>query len=524
MPSSRQFEKLVDEAPDPSEILSTTNLSLDPVKWATQTRILNGKPMSFEDRLYLVQLMRDPARIKLIHKGRQTEISEWLVNDALMFAWKYPETSVMYISDIASHAYTFSNDRVRDNAINNSEVMQKIANPKNHTTQKLTLENGSKIRFFSAFGDFNISRSFPVDYLIFDEIQSMNLTQKANIIENLAHSKYKKITAVGTGGLEGDDWEKWYMQGTEFYWDQQSKSWIAKNPHATIHSYHLPQTIVPWITANEIEEKRSTYSPSDFLREVMGLAAKGEEIPITKLIVESLLDKNKSFKLPNEVDRTRGPVGVSFDWGGGTKSWTIGGVYQVVDADIPIIEAINIIPILDTVLDEQARKAINLTENYDPDFLVADAGGGTQQVQKLSEHFGNFLKTVSFMTRLRPPWKLDDYHTKNEIKINRTHSLERLFGLMQQPAIIEGHKIPRIQIPAKDETKIDFLFEHYTSLFAKETRSALGEKITVYDKQPTKKSDALMNLNYFIIGYDAWKTNKSNGASPIIGDFGSRIK
>ena len=94
------------------------------------------KPMSFEDREFLIQIMRDKAKIRLIHKGRQLEISEMLVNDALMFGWQYPETSIMYISDIASHAYTFSNDRVRDNAIKNSEVMQKIANPKNHTTQK----------------------------------------------------------------------------------------------------------------------------------------------------------------------------------------------------------------------------------------------------------------------------------------------------------------------------------------------------------------------------------------------------
>jgi len=523
MPSSRQFEKLVDEAPDPSEILSTTHLSLDPVKWATQTRILNGKPMSFEDRNYLVQMMRDQATVKLIHKGRQTEISEMLVNDGLRFGWQYPETSIMYISDIASHAYTFSNDRVRDNAILNSEVMQKIANPKNHTTQKLTLENGSKMRFFSAFGDFNIARSYPVDYLILDEVQSMNLTNVGNIIENLAHSKHKKITAVGTGGIEGDDWEKWYLEGTEFQYDLQSKSWIAKYPNAEIHSYHLPQTIVPWITPDEIEKKRIKYSPSNFLREVMGLSAKGEEMPITNAMVEFLLDKNKSFKQPHQVNRSRGPVGVSFDWGGGTKSWTVGGVYQVVDADIPIIEAINIIPILDLDVAEQARKAINLTENYDPDFLTADVGGGTYQVQEMEKHFGNFLKKVQYITTLSPPWNLKEYYSQNLIKINRTYSLEALFDLIKRPGVINGHKIPRLQIPFKDETKIDFIFEHYTSLFGKETRNSTGQKIIVYDKHPEKKSDALMNLNYFLIGYNAWKNNKGSNASPIIGNFGSEL-
>jgi len=523
MPSTRQFEKLVDEAPDPSEILSTTHLSLDPVKWALQTRILYGEPFSFKNKDYLTQLMRDQARIKLIHKGRQTELSEWLVNDALFFGWKYPETSIMYISDTASHAYTFSNDRVRDNALLNSKEMQKIANPKNHTTQKLVLENGSKIRFFSAFGNFNISRSFPVDYLIFDEIQSIDLRQKANIIENLAHSVHKKITAVGTGGLEGDDWEKWYLQGTEFEFDQHSKSWIAKNPHATIHSYHLPQTIVPWIPAEEIEEKRRTYPPSDFLREVMGVAAKGEEMPITRLMVEYILDKNKSFKQPNQVDRSRGPIGISFDWGGGTKSWTIGGVYQITDETIPIIEAINIIPILDQDVSEQVRKAINLTENYDPDFLTVDAGGGTYQVQEMERHFGNLLKKVQFMSRPSQPWKLDDYFTQNVIKIDRTFSLEMLFDLIKRPAIIQGHKIPRIQIPFKDELKMDWIFEHYTSLYGKETRTSTGHKITIYEKHPEKKSDGLMNLNYLNIGYNAWKNNKAGDVTPIIGDFGNRF-
>jgi len=397
--------------------------------------------------------------------------------------------------------------------------MRKIANPKNHTTTKLSLENGSIIRFFSAFGDFNIARSYPVDYLILDEIQSMNLTKIANIMENLAHSIHKKITAVGTGGIQGDGWEKWYLEGTEFSWDSHSKSWIAKNPNATIHSYHFPQTLASWISAKEIEEKRAKYSPSDFLREVMGLAAKGEEVPITHSIVELLLDKNKHFRLPDQVDRTRGPVGISFDWGGGTKSWTVGGVYQVVDRNIPIIEAINIIPILDTDLAEQARKAINLVNHYSPDFLTVDAGGGTFQVQEMEREFGGLMKKVHFMTRPGNPWKLDDYYSKNIITIDRTFSLERLFDLMKRPYISNNIKIPRIQIPAKDTKKTDWLFEHYTSLFGKETRSSTGQKIVIYEKHPEKKSDGLLNLNYFYIGYMAYKNNNTSNTAPIIGNF-----
>ena len=521
MPTTREFEKLVQSAADPAEILDTKNLSLDPVTWTEQTRILFGKTFSFKQREFLFRIMRDDAKEILIHKGRQMEISELLANMSLYFAWRYPESSVMYISDIASHAYTFSNDRIKDQAIKNSDIMQKIAQLKNHTTTKLTLENGSKIRFFSAFGDFQQARSYPVDFLILDEVQSMNLQNVANIRENLAHSKHKKLIAVGTGPIEGDEWEKWYKRGTEYNFHKTKKKWTAKNPQARIHSYWVPQTIAPWITKQELADKQEEYTPAEYQREVLGLAAKGDEIPITEAIVSSLMLKDEYLKQPKDIDRTQGPVGVSYDWGGGKISWTIAAAYQVINEKVPIIKMLNILPILDELPEDRAKKAINFAYNYDPDFMGMDAGGGAYEVSRMAAEFGPLVKKISYMARPSKPWKLEHYHSDNLITIDRTYSLEHLFDLMKRPYFTDGFSIPRLQIPAANENKIDFLFEHYTALYAIEPRkNVLNKNRLIYEKSVDKKSDALMNLNYFYIAWQAWKEKHAAKLNVSTGTIG----
>ena len=61
----------------------------DPVQWATTVRRLRREPFTFDGRDYLHQLYRDDAKEVYVMKGRQTEISEMLVNKMLYNGHRY---------------------------------------------------------------------------------------------------------------------------------------------------------------------------------------------------------------------------------------------------------------------------------------------------------------------------------------------------------------------------------------------------------------------------------------------------
>ena len=73
----------------------------------------------------------------------------------------------------------------------------------------------------------------------------------------MSHSKHKRLIGVGTGDYQETQWyQRWHL-GQQFKWDTESKSWIMQNQDGdpNIHSYHIPQHIVPWIAEEEIKQK-----------------------------------------------------------------------------------------------------------------------------------------------------------------------------------------------------------------------------------------------------------------------------
>ena len=501
------YHKLVSELPDPTSFkkLSST-LPQDPIEWTEKTRILNGQPFSFKGRKYLEELYRNEDAVMLIRKGRQTEITEMLCNLMFYNAWRYPHSTHLYITNTQQKAYRFSKRRIRDTVLRYSPIIEKIAPLKNFQTTEITLVNGSICYFLSGHDDFKESRSISGDFTYCDEIQSMVLREKANLTEATSHSQFNRLIAVGTGSLNGTDWHKWFKMGTDSRWDKKKKKWLHKNPKARIKSYWIPQTIVPWISAKQIALKKEEMPHADFEREVLGNWVKGDEVPITDEMVERLFQSNLSFTEPKDIDRNKGPVIVSWDWGGGEKSWTVGAAYQAVKiGNTHILVLLKIELILFPDIMAQAQRAIQFTDSYDPDIINIDSGGGGHQVQAMEKFFGPVkVWKTHYMGRTSNPYKLDEFYTKGLIKVDRTHSLQSTFDIIRNPYISNKLTIPRVHLPGLVRKEMEWIYEHYTSLYAVETKSRAGDMGLSYDKLTDKRSDALMNLNYANIGLYVW--------------------
>jgi len=510
---SKEYIKLINNSSDPADTQETQELSLDPVTWTEQTRFVRGDKFTFDDREYLHQIYRDTAKRIYVKKGRQTEISEWLINMILINAWKYPGTVHVYIADRQSHSYKFSNQRMKIEAIKHSELIQKIVKLKNHTTTKMILNNGSIVYFMSAWNGFIEAESVPADFGYIDEIQNMDLLTFASFISSMSHSKHQKLYGVGIGTIEGSEWDKIFLDTTMNRWDSKAKAWIPKKPDKEYSGYLIPQTIVPWITAADIEKSRREFPPAQFAIQVMGESVKGDAVPLSLADMKKVLIPG-GFTMPDDVDHSLGPVTIGIDLGGGTKAFTVPYIEQWIDTNIGISKLLYTTRITDVDTESQLYKLGNLIDRYEPDIGAIDLGGGTRQMQGIEDKYGHIIVKCNYSAPLQTPYVYNKISSNNLLKVNRSYLLEQVFAQIKDPHIQDGNIIRKIQIPFKDNPEeINWLLNDFTAMFGSIRKSASGQEQTIYDKSPTVTNDALMAKGFSTASFQLFKRNNLDNES-----------
>jgi len=508
------------EVDEPNPVIEVEVFSRDSVEFTQQIRILKKKKFSFKDREYLKPLYRDDAQHVRVRKGRQTEISEFLVNKIFENAYHYPGSVGLYMSDRSSHTSIFSNLRVKEWTIQASQViMKKIARLKDHSATRLKFLNGSVCYFFSGWSNFDEALSVPADFVYIDERQKQNGENIAKVKESLGHSKEPgmgRMWEVGTGPLEGDDWDLAYKKTNQNVWDETLGTWIPQNPGAKIHGYWVPQSIVPWISKEDLEDKRAEYTPAEYAMEVMGEPHKAAAKPITHQMMEMLHDPTMSFMTPDEIDLKLGPLFFGCDWGGGDVAFTVPAIWQLVDDTIqhkPKFELRFIEKIIETDEEKQLEIVRNVIDRYEPVFGVQDAGGAPYQIKKIKAEYDN-VKTCHYL----PPWAdpaivFDKLYPLNQVQANRTYSIDMIVRM-----VTEG----RLTIPYDEDVQkdVDFMTDHFAAIEAITSKSQQGEhKIYIHGK--LNPDDGLHSTLYMWLAYLIWKRKDTHKGAFATGKMGS---
>lgn len=136
--------------------------------------------------------------------------------------------------------------------------------------------------------------SVPLDVVVFDEVRLVKEDDIDQALERISHSSIKMRRFMSTAGLPGLDIDRRFKQGNQMYWhvrcnctdgfvpsdvfpdcivdtgkevylrcprcqmrihDPQIGNYIAHNPSADTHSYHISQLISKYITPKEIWQK-----------------------------------------------------------------------------------------------------------------------------------------------------------------------------------------------------------------------------------------------------------------------------
>lgn len=483
----------------------TENLPDDMVEWTKKVRILNGKPFSFDNRPYLLQLYRDPAKEIHIVKPRQMELTEFALNWLLFNLTKNPTSVGLYLSDRKDHVSIFSKLRLRSRGIDQSPILQALTN-NCHAVSWQPFKNGSHLWMYTAWGDFETARSIPVDFVVVDEMQSVNVEAFPVVKESLSKSIHGKLLTLGTGSLEGDHWWKKWHTGTQMEWDMIQQKWIPKNPSSKISSYHFTQYMASWLSPEIIHQKKLDYTPRRFANEVEGTWYKGLQRPLVEKELRVLFDRSIDITLAEDVDHTM-PVFLGVDWGGGTQAFTVAWIWQLVNENVPRFKLLNLIKITEPSTEKQADEVINLMDKYQIDQACMDSGGGTRQVEKLAKRYGPRIFKCHYRYNAENPFEI--ISAENRVNVDRTWVIETIIDLIKRPedSLNYPDGIPRIHVPAKNLEKVEWMIDHFTCIEA-ETSEANGKSFVKYIHGEETNDDALHAAGYAYLASLIFKGNR----------------
>ena len=310
-----------------------------PLVWARENcRTEKGDKLDFHNHQFLMDIYEDMSKNIVVQKSAQTGLTTFGINRALWFGDTH-SVSIIYTFPTSSDVSEFSRARVKPIIQLSNYLMSRIADI---DAVELKQIGGSFIYFRGTWSERQ-AISIPADMLIHDETDRSKPAIISMYQERLSHSKYKHTIHLsnpshpdyGINALYNrSDRKKWFIKcnqckkpqvlqypesihisGDDIYYqcvfcggritddDRRNGYWESTNPGAKISGYHITQLMAPWISAEEIIEKKEQERwLQTFYNFVLGEPYAGENVPIKRTdLLECVQNK---YDLENEARYT----------------------------------------------------------------------------------------------------------------------------------------------------------------------------------------------------------------------------
>lgn len=137
-------------------------------EWLTKFTRLNGKPYSFKDREFQVDIIRDPSKTQIVMKPAQTGLSELSYRFAVAACCCMDNFACIYTFPTATDAQ--NNNRTRINPmIADSEELKRLVDPELNNSEIKKFGKNSFLYFKGTVAETN-ALSTPADMVIHDEV------------------------------------------------------------------------------------------------------------------------------------------------------------------------------------------------------------------------------------------------------------------------------------------------------------------------------------------------------------------
>lgn len=510
-------------------------------------------------RLYYEDLHPRKAAVFARQRGKSTDAA-----GRLAYIGTQKHTKGLYITFSDHSLSIFSGDKFRNSVLSsdNPEIFEVVkgADRGKGSVHRVEYLTGSSTSLVTHANKMHHAEGPSPDLTVLDECQNLDLISYFKAKE--AHSwTHGSELFIGVGGYLNTEWHKLYLSGDQREWKYDNPNWyedMLANPlfwndkgfvwrselnevlkgkwvprapqnSDVLHSYTIGQDLFPNVprtmkdakekfkisVTESLEFKKRDYPSLFYKMHVEAGFVKGDTVPFNKEAIFRIMDKASGFTKPQDVDRTKGKIYATADWGGGSSAFTIPLIAQCIHPTAPLFKVLYIARVDEPDVEKQADQFINLCNAYEVDAIGIDAGGGARQVQKVLQKFGPRCTPISYIQRPDPPMPTDAEMQKirkeNRYFIDRTYSLQRLKDLIDKPLIQGSYAFPRIIIPGADLDKVAWIAEDFAAVQGEMIKiSKSGQDYIKYDHDPMTPDDAVHAFNYLWItqmldhGSDIW--------------------
>lgn len=492
------------------EELDAEYAAKDPTTITTQD-VKAYKEQLLRHRPFLLQPLGDLHPHKVYKKGRQVGVSELSITEVFWFLDTHPGTKWVYTFPRDKQLLDFSNTRIKE-ALDETPAMRALLNSTNQVTAKGISRSHLLLR---STWEANLGEGIDADGVTLDEKDRMKDGVDVAFQESLSSSKHGLFRELSTPILPGRGIDASFIKSDQNYWHVRCKKcgleqtidfpenfvqrkdiplgatelepgtweygcrlqkcrgeldryhgrWIPKYPNKkSIRSYHIPQTIAPWITATEIMQKKLKYKFLQLWENyVLGATSRGESILVSEQDFKATTN-NYGPVLQRTKDWSHISVGI--DWG--ATSWV---VVLGKNAHNGRNYLLNAIMIEDDPLHELAsvNNLVPQLRAYEPDIIIADAGYGKDRNAKLNRLFEHkfyacFYNPASKGSRsFTPNWS----PALSKVLVDRTMTIrvtcnaikERQIGFMSEEnlalmALVQKHFLSLAPIKEEEDGEI----------------------------------------------------------------------
>lgn len=505
------------------------DLYCKPSVFAESVFLLDGRKFRLTNRNYLLPIYNADIEDGIIISGRQVEKSTTNSTRLASTTLAMPHFKGLYFAPLTSQVQEFSRERIgklyeysQEDIIKNGWIgKQSIQN-----VYFKEFTNGSVNYFKHCFGLGDNIRGITVNGILGDEIQDIHIDAIPVIKETQSH-------ALEAGSMNRFTWytgtPKTYSNTIEQYWQKSSKAeWIVKCPHCSSYQilglpnitpkefvcrkckmnlpiearingfwkeenpdvkfkgFRISQLMVPWISAEDIYGKMTSYSPDKFYNEVLGRSYENSEKPFNPLTLGRMTANNLTLlKSGLEGHFFNVPKFMGIDWGTGEKSYTVVKIYAYnEDSKFQLIYIKRFEPGEISLGDQEyedyeVNVVSSLMETYQVAYCIADWGFGYEQGKKLKNRFGSRFDMCyySFSQKAEQSYQPN----QNRWVVNRTETIRKY---------IDAAKKKRTIIwPGADKPNYMWLIDHHLAEQIEYRSSANGKSEEMMYTHPDGQPD-----------------------------------
>lgn len=460
-----------------------------------------GKPQNewFKDRPWLPALYRDQSKNLIIVKGRQMEMTEYLVNQLLYHSLKYPGVYIYATASLPKASF-FSKYRL----LKQIEASPKLK-PLLSRYQMHTVEFGkSVIVIYSAFGDSRTLRSIPAEGLVLDEFQDIESDALGIAQQVLVHGELKRTWIVGTPLLTGSRYEEYWNDSTRQEFSREGTFWTPNplKPDPLFTGYHISQEMALglWLTPEYFTTMKIKLPKQQYDNEILGKFFSGLGRPLKYSDIYNLFNPLLEKNAYKKTDTLFAGV----DWGVGKTARTVFWLVRpsfVAQPDIYSFDTLYIERIESNDLEFHISRIGKLIEETGVKAIACDIGAGYVQNQALYKKYGDRVMSVEFSPRSPDsPMEIIPSFYGNIIRVNRTWALDTTFDILTKPGRSRFYH-------EQDEGFKEFVAKDLLAEYP-EVSERTGKKEWIHD--PDTTDDALMAYTYSLLAFEAHKRSYSS--------------